>query len=223
MPSKKTRYHVPRKGSFVDTLPLQSLPFVVYGIRCPKTNKLVYVGVTNNLPNRASSHYHRMDKLVISAWVKALKAEGLMPVFEILAECHTEAAATLAKSALISRYTPTFNGDGAIAYTGSQRPKDLITFPNGVSVEQCLTGAQSGAFDPRTVDSLAVKKIKRACVERGIRLGTIANASGVTYQTIAQILNGKAEPRLRLALRLGHLFCMPVEDWLEVPEERKRA
>lgn len=218
MPSKTKQS---TRKSFTDTLPLQSLPFVVYGIRCPKTTQLVYVGITKDLPRRATAHYSRMDRQTVSSWVHTLKAEGLVPGFEILSECHDEATATLAKKALVSVFKPRFNGESATAYTGSQRPKDLVTFPNGVSVEQCLTGAQSGAFDPRTVDSLAVKKIKRACVERGIRLGTIANASGVTYQAIAQILNGKAEPHLRLALRLSQLFCVPVEDWLEVPEERK--
>ena len=101
------------RKSFTDTLPLQSLPFVVYGIRCPKTTQLVYVGITHDLPRRASAHFNRMDHQTVSSWVRSLKAEGLAPGFEILSECHDEDTATLAKKALVSVLKPCFNGEGA--------------------------------------------------------------------------------------------------------------
>ena len=47
--------------------------------------------------------------------------------------------------------------------------------------------------------------------ERGIRQEDLAQALGVSRQTIISLEKGKYNPSLALALRLGRYFAMPVE------------
>lgn len=56
--------------------------------------------------------------------------------------------------------------------------------------------------------------------ERGIRQEDLAQALGVSRQTIISLEKGKYNPSLALALRLARYFAMPVEAIFDDLDER---
>lgn len=56
--------------------------------------------------------------------------------------------------------------------------------------------------------------------ERGIRQEDLAQALGVSRQTIISLEKGKYNPSLALALRLARYFSMPVEAIFDDSDER---
>ena len=56
--------------------------------------------------------------------------------------------------------------------------------------------------------------------ERGIRQEDLAQALGVSRQTIISLEKGKYNPSLALALRLARYFAMPVEAIFDDSDER---
>lgn len=56
--------------------------------------------------------------------------------------------------------------------------------------------------------------------ERGIRQEDLAQALGVSRQTIISLEKGKYNPALALALRLARYFAMPVEAIFDDSDEQ---
>ena len=56
--------------------------------------------------------------------------------------------------------------------------------------------------------------------ERGIRQEDLAQALGVSRQTITSLEKGKYNPSLALALRLARYFAMPVEAIFDDSDEQ---
>ena len=56
--------------------------------------------------------------------------------------------------------------------------------------------------------------------KRGIRQEDLAQALGVSRQTIISLEKGKYNPSLALALRLARYFAMPVEAIFDDSDER---
>ncbi|CAI8172901.1 MAG: helix-turn-helix transcriptional regulator [Flavobacteriaceae bacterium] len=54
-------------------------------------------------------------------------------------------------------------------------------------------------------------KIKELRAREGFTQGDLANAVGVSRQTINAIEKGKFDPSLPLAFSLSHLFKLPIE------------
>ena len=61
-------------------------------------------------------------------------------------------------------------------------------------------------------------RIKELRKSHGLRQEDLANALGVTRQTINAIENNKYNPTLELAMRLARLLETPVEDIFKLPE-----
>ena len=57
--------------------------------------------------------------------------------------------------------------------------------------------------------------------ERGIRQEDLAQALGVSRQTIISLEKGKYNPSLALALRLARYFAMPVESIFADSDEQQ--
>ena len=55
--------------------------------------------------------------------------------------------------------------------------------------------------------------------ERGIRQEDLANALGVSRQTIISLEKGKYNPSLALAFRLARHFALPIEDIFDDSDE----
>ena len=61
-------------------------------------------------------------------------------------------------------------------------------------------------------------KLKAARAEKDMTQGALAEAAGVSRQTINAIENNKYDPTLGLAMRLARLLKTPVEDIFHLPD-----
>ena len=57
--------------------------------------------------------------------------------------------------------------------------------------------------------------------EKGIRQEDLAAALGVSRQTVISLEQGKYNPSLALALRIGRYFAMPIEAIFDDSDERE--
>ena len=62
-----------------------------------------------------------------------------------------------------------------------------------------------------------IEALRRA---RGVRQEDVAQALGVSRQTVISLEKGKYNPSLALALRLARYFAMPVEAIFDDSDER---
>ena len=62
-----------------------------------------------------------------------------------------------------------------------------------------------------------LEELRRA---RGVRQEDVAQALGVSRQTVISLEKGKYNPSLALALRLARYFAMPVEAIFDDSDER---
>lgn len=56
--------------------------------------------------------------------------------------------------------------------------------------------------------------------ERGIRQEDLAQALGVSRQTVISLEKGKYNPSLALAFKLARYFALPIEDIFDDSDER---
>lgn len=57
--------------------------------------------------------------------------------------------------------------------------------------------------------------------QRGVRQEELAQALGVSRQTIISLEKGKYNPSLALAFRLARYFAMPIEEIFDDSDERE--
>lgn len=65
-------------------------PAYIYGLYCPLTGVIKYVGMTNNPPARYAQHLADKADTPKVAWMNELRAHGVKPIMGIIEEC-TEA------------------------------------------------------------------------------------------------------------------------------------
>lgn len=58
----------------------------IYGLRCPLTGQIRYVGKCENPKIRFPAHLRSEESCHRGNWLRLLKAKGLQPVFEVLAK-----------------------------------------------------------------------------------------------------------------------------------------
>ena len=63
-----------------------------------------------------------------------------------------------------------------------------------------------------------LEELRRA---RGVRQEDVAQALGVSRQTVISLEKGKYNPSLALALRIGRYFAMPIEEIFDDSDERE--
>jgi len=61
--------------------------FLVYGLRCPKTDDYRYIGKSSSGYERAKAHLTFSHNDSVNHWVKELREDGLSPQIDILEEC----------------------------------------------------------------------------------------------------------------------------------------
>lgn len=207
-----------RNGVAWRNFPAQTSPFVVYLFRCPITNEPRYVGATDDLKKRVSTHFWKSQrKLLASRWIESLRLQGMFPVVEILGQHMNDGAAAMAEQRFIDLYT----NEGLLnqsrhLYSGkSPFQKEDVEFPNRLRVLQVAGRPSSTKIADLPDDSLATRTIKVEMRWRGISLATLAKQTPWTYQAIAQWLCNKCKPPIDAALRLCELFCFRPEEWIQ--------
>jgi predicted GIY-YIG superfamily endonuclease len=64
--------------------------YQLYGLYCPDTDILKYIGITKNgLQNRLNSHLRKPTNEFISSWFNDLKLENKKPLIKLIKECRS--------------------------------------------------------------------------------------------------------------------------------------
>jgi DNA-binding XRE family transcriptional regulator len=61
--------------------------FLIYGLRCPKTDDYKYIGKSSSGYERAKAHLTFSHNNSVNLWVSELREEGLSPLIDVLEEC----------------------------------------------------------------------------------------------------------------------------------------
>ena len=77
--------------------------FCVYVMADPTSGDVFYVGETNNAQRRKEQHFEGSDQLS-GFKVKALKAVGLEPIFQVIEHCQSDEAALMAEISWIRHF-----------------------------------------------------------------------------------------------------------------------
>ena len=64
-------------------------------------------------------------------------------------------------------------------------------------------------------------KLEELRKQRGVRQEDLAQALGVSRQTVISLEKGKYNPSLSLAFKLARYFCMPIEEIFDDSDERE--
>lgn len=114
----------------------------VYVLADPDTGDVFYVGETNNFERRKGQHLEGSDQL--SGYkVKLLKAEGKLPVVQVIEHCHSDEAALMAEISWIRHFMQI--GAPLLNSQSFDSPRDRQAAHKGMqSVLNQVTGGKYG-------------------------------------------------------------------------------
>ena len=61
--------------------------YLIYGLRCPKTDDYKYIGKSSSGINRAKAHLTYSHNESVNHWVAELREQGLCPLIDVIEEC----------------------------------------------------------------------------------------------------------------------------------------
>lgn len=64
--------------------------YLIYGLRCPKTDSYRYIGKSSSGLERAKAHLTYSHNESVNHWVAELREQGFCPLVDILEECSEE-------------------------------------------------------------------------------------------------------------------------------------
>ena len=66
------------------------MQYIIYGLRCPKTDSYRYIGKSSSGIKRAKSHLIYSHSESVNKWVSDLRDKGLCPLVDVIEECPTQ-------------------------------------------------------------------------------------------------------------------------------------
>ena len=66
------------------------MQFIIYGLRCPKTDDYKYIGKSSSGLQRANAHLTYSHNQSVNHWVAELREQGLCPLVDSIEECSEE-------------------------------------------------------------------------------------------------------------------------------------
>lgn len=66
------------------------MQYIIYGLRCPKTDEYKYIGKSSSGIKRAKSHLIYSHSESVNKWVSDLREKGLCPLVDVIEECPTQ-------------------------------------------------------------------------------------------------------------------------------------
>lgn len=64
--------------------------YLIYGLRCPKTDDYKYIGKSSSGMKRAQAHLTYSHNESVNHWVAELREQGLSPLIDVIEECSEE-------------------------------------------------------------------------------------------------------------------------------------
>ena len=66
------------------------MQYIIYGLRCPKTDDYRYIGKSSSGLQRAQAHLTYSHNESVNHWVAELREQGFCPLIDVLEECKEE-------------------------------------------------------------------------------------------------------------------------------------
>lgn len=64
--------------------------YLIYGLRCPKTDDYKYIGKSSSGMQRAKTHLTYSHNESVNHWVAELREQGFCPLIDVIEECSEE-------------------------------------------------------------------------------------------------------------------------------------
>ncbi len=165
--------------------------YLIYGLRCPKTDDYKYIGKSSSGLERAKAHLTYSHNESVNHWVAELREQGFCPLIDVLEEC-TEEDLQIKEHFWIQYYTARgCKLMNSIFYRGAAIEK----------LEQQVADAQKELDDKLNkildmIDEMSTIGgfIKFMRKRRGLNQQDLAEIAGITSRTLTDIELGKGNP-----------------------------
>lgn len=118
--------------------------FYIYKLTDPISKEVRYIGKTNNIAIRFSSHINDKSKSHKSSWIKSLKNKSMLPLIEIIEEFDCEKECYLKEIEYISKYDNLTNhhlggiGGDSISMRGVNNPNSNLNEDEVLEIRDLL-------------------------------------------------------------------------------------
>lgn len=165
--------------------------YLIYGLRCPKTDGYRYIGKSSSGMQRAQAHLTYSHNESVNHWVAELREQGFCPLIDVIEECSEEDLQI--KEQFWIQY---FTARGcklmnSIFYRGAAIEK----------LEKDIAEAQKelDATLNRVIDTINELQtingfIKHMRKTRGLTQQDLSEMAGITSRTLTDIELGKGNP-----------------------------
>ena len=165
--------------------------YLIYGLRCPKTDDYKYIGKSSSGLERAKAHLTYSHNESVNHWVAELREQGFCPLVDVIEEC-TEEDLQIKEQFWIQYYTSRgCKLMNSIFYRGAAIEK----------LEQQVADAQKELDDKLNkildmIDEMSTIGgfIKFMRKRRGLNQQDLAEIAGITSRTLTDIELGKGNP-----------------------------
>ena len=165
--------------------------YLIYGLRCPKTDDYKYIGKSSSGLERAKAHLTYSHNESVNHWVAELREQGFCPLIDVLEEC-TEEDLQVKEHFWIQYYTARgCKLMNSIFYRGAAIEK----------LEQQVADAQKELDDKLNkildmIDEMSTIGgfIKFMRKRRGLNQQDLAEMAQITSRTLTDIELGKGNP-----------------------------
>jgi len=165
--------------------------YLIYGLRCPKTDDYKYIGKSSSGLERAKAHLTYSHNESVNHWVAELREQGFCPLIDVLEEC-TEEDLQIKEHFWIQYYTARgCKLMNSIFYRGAAIEK----LENQVAEAQKeLDATLNKVLD--TINELHTINgfIKHMRKTRGLTQQDLSEIAGITSRTLTDIELGKGNP-----------------------------
>lgn len=149
--------------------------YIIYGLYCPFTNKLHYVGKSSHGMTRPLQHLNKSHSEKIGEWVIQLKFIGYKPIVKILEECNENNVDEKEKIWI-------------------QKAIDEGQYLLNITHNNTLTILKQKEYENEDTDILIIgKTIKDARVNLGFTQNYLSEMAGIDRSTLYRIERGNKQ------------------------------
>jgi len=149
--------------------------YIIYGLYCPFTNKLHYVGKSSHGMTRPLQHLNKSHSEKIGEWVIQLKFIGYKPIVKILEECNENNVDEKEKIWI-------------------QKAIDEGQYLLNITHNNTLTILKQKEYENEDTDILIIgKTIKDARVNLGFTQNNLSEMAGIDRSTLYRIERGNKQ------------------------------
>ena len=158
--------------------------YIIYGLRCPKTDEYKYIGKSSSGLHRAKSHLTYSHNDSVNHWVAELREEGLCPLIDVLEECLEDDLQIKEKFWIQFYINSGCKLMNEIVYRGSTIEK--LQKEIAIEENKLKEKLEQLKHDVKQLDSI-YKFIRFIRKQRGLTQKDLAEITGIALRTINSI------------------------------------